>query len=169
MGRKQWFHHLLLAHKSIRGGNKCPVTKEISGSSNAGVANDQRLETVLQRGHDTHHLCHTVQTENRVGSRGRCKQRSRRYTVPWALLIPETSTRQPQGQLFYMRLWVTQVQIGRRHRKITCIILTGPKNRRHAISCRTTTEFTNMVWRQKAEGRNTSAMGATGVSLGKAR
>ena len=41
------------------------------------------------------------------------------------------------------------MQIGRRHRKITCIILTGPKDRRHAMSCRTTREFTNMVWRQR--------------------
>lgn len=43
------------------------------------------------------------------------------------------------------------MQHGRRPRKITCIILTGPRDRRHATSCRTTKEFTNMVWRQKEE------------------
>lgn len=69
-GKKVMVPTFVISLQSIRGINQLPVTTRVTMSSNVRMVNDQGLETVLRKGHDTLHLRHVIRTENRVYGRG---------------------------------------------------------------------------------------------------
>ena len=93
-----------------------------------------------------------------------------------ALLIPRASTRRiltltPGSTVLYSFMRYSEVQPGEKTqeklRKIKCVTLTGPRERRHATPRRTTRKNTSTVRRQKTGGREHLGHGCYWGVLGK--